>query len=254
VTTRGPEPTIVSDVHAVYRAAAELFVSTAIDAVDARGRFMVALAGGSTPRGLYSLLATDQRLRAQVPWEQCEFFWGDERHVPPEHPDSNYRMAWEAMLSRVPIRPERVHRVRAEEPDAARAADLYEAELRRTFPGDIAMPRFDLILLGLGADGHTASLFPGTGVLLEQTRLVAATRVESLGAERITMTYPLLNAARGVMFAAAGEEKARAVRDVLRPLPGAPDLPARLVQPTDGVLVWVIDRAAASLLDGVRGG
>jgi 6-phosphogluconolactonase len=237
-------------VNAVYRAAADLFVRRAVDAVDARGCFMVALAGGSTPRGLYSLLATDDRWRASVPWEHCEFFWGDERHVPPDHPDSNARMALEAMLSHVPVRPDRVHRVRAEEDDAALAARLYEAELQRTFPGDVAIPRFDLILLGLGADGHTASLFPGTDVLAEPTRLVAATRVGSLGTERITMTYPLLNAARGVMFVAAGEEKARAVRDVLRPPPGAPYLPARRVRPTDGTLVWVIDRAAASLLDG----
>ncbi len=250
MTIRGPELTIVADVNEVYRAAADRFVSTAMDAVGARGCFMVALAGGSTPRGLYSLLATDERFLAHVPWEHCEFFWGDERHVPPDHPDSNYRMAFQAMLSHVPVPSDRVHRVRAEEPDAALAARAYEAELQRTFPGDVAIPRFDLILLGLGADGHTASLFPGTDVLAEATRLVAATRVESLGAERITMTYPLLNATRGVMFIAAGEEKAHAVRDVLRPPPGAPYLPARRVRPTDGALVWVIDRAAASLLDG----
>jgi 6-phosphogluconolactonase len=237
-------------VNAVHRAAADVFVRTAVDAVDARGSFMVALAGGSTPRGLYSLLSGDERWRASVPWEHCDFFWSDERHVPPDHPDSNARMALEAMLSHVPVRPDRVHRVRAEEPDAALAARLYEADVRRTFPRDVAIPRFDLILLGLGTDGHTASLFPGTEVLAEPTRLVAATRVESLAAERITMTYPLLNAARRVMFVAAGEEKARAVRDVLRPPPEAPYLPARRVRPTDGALVWVVDRAAASLLDG----
>jgi 6-phosphogluconolactonase len=248
VTPQAPELTIVADLEAVYRAAAGRFVDAAVDAVRARGTFSVALAGGSTPRGLYSLLATDDGWRATVPWPQCEFFWGDERHVPPDHPDSNYRMALEAMLSRVPVHPDRIHRVRADQADAALAASLYETEVRRVVRAEPDVPRFDLILLGLGGDGHTASLFPGTDVLSERTRLVAAVRVAALAAERITMTFPLLNAARQVIFVAAGAEKAGAVRDVLQPGPGAPELPARQVRLDDGRLVWVIDRAAAGLL------
>jgi 6-phosphogluconolactonase len=253
VTAPVPELTIVADVDAVYQAAADLFLKAALDAVDARGAFTVALAGGSTPRGLYSLLATGDKWRAAVPWPQGEFFWGDERHVPPEHPDSNYRMALEAMLSRVPVRADRIHRVRAEHADAALAASLYEAEVRRVVQGEHGVPRFDLILLGLGPDGHTASLFPGTEVLSERTRLVAEVRVAALQTERITMTFPLVNTARQVVFVAAGQEKAAAVRDVLQPEPGAPVSPARQVRPEDGRLVWVLDRAAASLLQGIYG-
>jgi 6-phosphogluconolactonase len=240
--------TVVGDVDAVYRAAAELLVRAAADAVAARKTFTIALAGGSTPRALYSLLATDQRLLALLPWQHTEVFWSDERHVPPAHLDSNYRMAFEAMLSRVPVLPTRVHRVRGEEPDAARAASLYEAEVRGVVGAEAGIPRFDLILLGLGPDGHTASLFPGTEALTERTRLVVANRVEVLHAQRITMTYPLLNAGRQVMFVAAGAEKAAAVREVLQPAPARPELPARRVRPVDGRVIWVIDRAAASLL------
>ena len=248
LTPHAPELAVVADVDAVYRAAADLFLRAALDAVDARGTFVVALAGGSTPRGLYALLATDDDFRTLVPWNQGEFFWGDERHVPPDHPDSNYRMALEAMLSRVPVNPDRVHRVRAEHADAAFAASLYEAEVQRIVAAEAAIPRFDLILLGLGGDGHTASLFPGTDALSERIRLVVATRVAKLDTQRITMTFPLLNAARLVILVAAGAEKANAVRDVLQPGPGAPELPAGQVRPADGRLVWVIDRAAAGLL------
>ncbi len=248
LTPHGPEVTIVADVDAVYRAAADLFVESAVEAVHARGTFVVALAGGSTPRGLYALLATDDDWRTKVSWPHCEFFWGDERHVPPDHPESNYRMAFEAMLSRVPVHPDRIHRVRAEHADAALAASLYEAEVHSVVAAEAGIPRFDLILLGLGGDGHTASLFPGTDALSERIRLVVATRVAKLDTQRITMTFPLLNAARRVIVVAAGLEKANAVRDVLQPGPGAPELPARQVRPADGQLVWVIDRAAAGLL------
>ena len=249
LTTREFELIVEADVDAVYRAGAGLLARAADAAERERGVFTVALAGGSTPRGLYSLLATDQQLRALVPWEHAELFWSDERHVPPGHPDSNYRMADEALVSRVAVPPARVHRVHGEDADAAQAARLYEAEVRRTVRAEEGTtPRFDLILLGLGTDGHTASLFPGTDALSERTRLVVANRVEKLGAERITMTYPLLNAARRVMFVVTGSDKAPAVRDVLEPAPGSPELPAAGVRPVDGRLIWVLDRAAASLL------
>ena len=239
---------VLADAAEVAQAAADLFRRACADAVGARGVCAVALAGGSTPKGLYSLLATDTSLRRSIPWDRIEFFWGDERHVAPDHRDSNYRMADEAMLSHVPVEPRRVHRVQTEQPDAAVAASLYEAELRRTLAADRDIPRLDLILLGLGPDGHTASLFPGTLALSERRRLFAANRVESLGTDRITATYPLLNAARQVVFVVAGAEKAPAVRSVLQPDANDPILPARLVTPERGTLHWLLDRAAARLL------
>lgn len=245
MTSPAPSVTVASDTDALFRAAAAEFQEASAEAVAARGIFRVALSGGSTPKGLYSLLATDFTLRSSIAWDQAEFFWSDERHVPPDHPESNYRMAQDSLLSRVPVRGDRVHRVRAEQPDASVAAIAYEVEIRRAFDTYGEIPRFDLILLGLGADGHTASLFPGTPALDERSRLVTANHVPSLGADRITMTYPLLNAARRILFVVAGSEKAAAVRAVLQPDPDAPVLPARLVRPEDGKVIWVLDRAAA---------
>jgi 6-phosphogluconolactonase len=245
MTSPAPTVTVAADMDGVFRAAAVEFLRASAEAVAARGLFRVALSGGSTPKGLYSLLASDDAFRSTIAWDRADFFWSDERHVPADHPESNYRMAQDSLLSRVPVRGDRVHRVRAEQPDAAVAAIAYEVEIRRTFDSYGEVPRFDLILLGLGADGHTASLFPGTPALAERSRLVTANYVETLGATRITMTYPLLNAARLVMFVVAGSEKAAAVRAVLRPDPGTPELPARLVQPEEGQLVWVLDRGAA---------
>jgi 6-phosphogluconolactonase len=247
VTTRTPDITVAADADAVYRAAAGVFARASADAVAARDVFSVALSGGSTPKGLYSLLATDETFRSAIAWDRGEFFWSDERHVPPDHPESNYRMAQDALLSGVPVKGNRIHRVRAELPDASVAAIAYEVDIRRTFDAYGSIPRFDLILLGLGADGHTASLFPGTAALGERSRLVTANQVPALG-ERITMTYPLLNAARLVMFVVAGAEKAAAVRAVLQPDPDAPALPARLIKPEDGEVVWVLDREAAGQL------
>ena len=245
-----PRVIISADAAGVYRAAADLFLRASVSAVEARGRFTVALAGGSTPRGLYSLLATDPALRVGVPWNRTEFFWGDERHVPPDHADSNYRMAHETLLSRVRVPDAQIHRIRGEEQDPAVAAKLYESEMRDVFAAEQGVPRFDVILLGLGPDGHTASLFPGTSALAEQSRLMVANHVEAQRTDRITMTLPLLNGAREVIFVVAGSEKAPAVRDVLEPGPDAPDLPARHVRPGDGALIWVLDRAAAGLIRG----
>jgi 6-phosphogluconolactonase len=241
---------VLADAGAVSGAAADLFQRASRDAVAARGVFSVALAGGSTPRGLYSLLATDPSRRETIPWDRVEFFWGDERHVPPDHRVSNYRMAQEAMLSLVPVKAERVHRVQGEQPDAAVAASLYEAELRRTFGAEREIPRLDLVLLGLGPDGHTASLFPGTHALSDRRRLYAANRVDSLATDRITATFPLLNAARQVVFVVAGAEKAPAVRRILEPDADTPILPARLDRPERGTLHWLVDRAAAGRLTG----
>jgi 6-phosphogluconolactonase len=245
--THAPDVTVAPDVAALFRAAAGVFQRVSADAVAARDVFRVALSGGSTPKGLYSLLASDETLRSAVAWDRAEFFWSDERHVPPVHPESNYRMAEEALLSRVAVEPNRIHRVRAELPDPSVAAIAYEVDIRRTFASYGEIPRFDLILLGLGADGHTASLFPRTEALSERSRLVAANHVPELG-DRITMTYPLLNAARLVMFVVAGAGKAAAVRAVLKPDLETPELPARLVRPEEGDVVWVLDGDAARQL------
>jgi 6-phosphogluconolactonase len=211
------------------RAAAELFVE--------RGSSMVALSGGSTPKMLYQLLADpNEPFREKVPWPRIQFFWTDERHVPPDHPESNYRMAHEAMLAHVPVIKENVHRVMSENPNDAEAAELYEAEVPS---------RFDLILLGLGTDGHTASIFPGSEVLHETKRLVAAPWVEKLKSYRITMTLPLINNAASVVCLVSGADKAEIVREVLK---GPKRYPAQEVQPINGELILMLDREAASKL------
>ena len=246
-----PEIRILADVGEVCRASAEEFVRQADGFVRTNGRFTVALSGGSTPRGLYRLLAGEGEpaLPGRIPWRQIHFFWGDERHVPPDHPDSNYCMAQEAMLSRVPVPPENIHRIPAENPDAASAADGYAQTLRDAFRLPAGqLPRFDLILLGMGADGHTASLFPGMDAVQERKKLVVAPWVEKLRGHRITLTPPVLNNAACVMFLVSGEEKAETLRAVLQG-GGQPDrFPAQLIRPSRGRLLWILDRAAARLL------
>ncbi|HUO26883.1 MAG TPA: 6-phosphogluconolactonase [Candidatus Aquilonibacter sp.] len=231
----------------LFQAAAEEIVQAANAAVRQRGRFTLALSGGSTPRNLYTLLATGAR--ASLPWEQMFFFWGDERHVPPTDPESNYRMAQESLLSKAPIPPANVFRIPAENPDAAAAAEAYDQTLRKFFtvqPGNF--PRFDLILLGLGPDGHTASLFPETAALEEKSRLVVANWVERMKTYRITLTLPVLNAAECVAFLVSGADKAPALHEVLEGSAPGEKYPSKLVRPTDGKLVWFVDRAAASQL------
>jgi len=242
-----PVVRVCRDAAALVDAAAQLFAGRSTEAVDARGVFHVALSGGSTPKGLYARLASGD-VRPPVPWPQIEWWWGDERHVPPTDPQSNYRMAAETLLTHVPIVRSRVHRVGSEDPDAARAAHAYEQELVQTFAlGPHERPRFDLILLGLGPDGHTASLFPGTAGLNERDRLFIANDVPALHTTRLTMTLPVLNNARLVVFLVAGAEKAAILRRVVS---GTEDLPARHVQPVDGELVWLADDAAAHDLAG----
>lgn len=234
----------------LFSAAAEEVVRAAEESVAARGRFTIALSGGSTPKGLFNLLATNAR--SVLPWDRMFFFWGDERHVPPTDPDSNYRMAEEAMLSKIPVAAGNVFRVPAENPDAAAAAEAYEQTLRKFFhlePGQL--PRFDLILLGMGPDGHTASLFPGTAALQEKSRLVVANWVDKLKTSRLTFTLPVLNAARCVAFLVSGTDKADALKAVLEGDAPGEQYPSKLVRPTDGKLIWLVDRAAASgLLSG----
>jgi 6-phosphogluconolactonase len=238
---------VFADGAELARAAAEEFTHLAEEAIRARGRFSVALSGGSTPRRLFALLADPKEpFRDRIDWRAVHLFWGDERHVPPDHPESNFRMAREALLDRAEIPAENVHRVRGEEHDAARAASLYEEELRSFFRG---APRFDLVLLGLGADAHTASLFPGTAAVHEHERWVVAPWVEKLGTFRITLTPAVFDRAAAVIFLVQGPEKAGALRAVLAAERDPDQLPAQAVRPLDGEILWLVDRAAASGLD-----
>ncbi|MGI8997425.1 MAG: 6-phosphogluconolactonase [Pyrinomonadaceae bacterium] len=240
---------VLRDADEVSRVAADEITRRANQVVRERGKFTVALSGGSTPKVLYTLLAnSDAPYREQMPWGFTHFFFGDERHVPPDHAQSNYCMAREAMLSEVPVPAENVHRVTGENPDARVAADDYERVLRDFFgtqPG--AVPRFDLILLGVGADGHTASLFPGTPALVEQSRFFVANWVKKSGSHRLTLTLPVINNAHAVMFLVAGKEKADVLRSVLEVEhdDSSARFPARLVHPVDGELLWLVDEAAA---------
>lgn len=247
---RGGRLQMAADPAELARCAADDFASTSRDALRARGRFTVALAGGATPRALYEVLAEGpEGPERGIDWARTHVFWGDERCVPPDHPDSNYRMAHEALLARVPIPPANVHRMRGEESDPERAAARYEAELCDFFgTSPPTAPRLDLVLLGLGPDAHTASLFPGSPALREATRLVAAPFVEKLAAHRITLTPAVLNAAARVVFLVSGRAKAATLRDVLEG-EERPDLrPAQGVRPARGSLLWIVDAAAASRL------
>ena len=229
----------------LFAAAAEQVIRLTDQAVAERGRFAIALSGGSTPKSLYNLLAANAR--TTLPWDRMNFFWSDERHVPPTDPDSNYRMSEEAMLSKVPVPPGNVYRVPAENPDAAAVAAEYAATIRKFFQIQPSQfPKFDLILLGMGPDGHTASLFPGTAGLQEKSRLVIANWVEKLKTHRLTFTLPLINAARCMAFLVSGTDKATVLRAVLEENVPGEQYPAKLVQPTDGKLIWFLDRAAAS--------
>jgi 6-phosphogluconolactonase len=245
---------LVPNSEALYRAAATEFAKSAAEAVAAKGRFTVALSGGSTPRGLYSLLATDPALRGQTPWEDTYFFWGDERHVPPDQPESNFRMANEALLSRVPVSASQVFRIKGEYQDATRAADEYAQVLGDFFSlKDGESPRLDLVLLGMGPEGHTASLFPGTKALRENNRLVVANWVGKLYTTRVTLTAPVLNNAARVLFLVQGEDKAPALKAVLEG-PYDPDqLPAQLIRPHRGELRWLVEQNAGRMLLNVNG-
>jgi 6-phosphogluconolactonase len=236
---------VVATAADLFHSAAEEFVRVARAAIGAQGRFTVALSGGSTPKGLYSLLATNH---AGFAWNRVFLFFGDERHVPPTDAESNYRMVNESLLSKITIPSENVFRVPAENPDAAAAAADYETQLRRFFelkPGDF--PRFDLILLGIGPEGHTASLFPDSAALEEKSHLVVANWVAKFNTNRITFTYPVLNRAAEVMFLASGSDKADILHQILEEK-STPPLPAQQVQPSDGKLLWMLDQAAAAKL------
>jgi 6-phosphogluconolactonase len=221
------------------QAAAREFASRAADAIEERGRFAVVLAGGSTPKATYQILARDYADR--IDWRNVHVFFGDERSVPPDHEDSNYKMAREALLDHVPVGS--VHRMQGELPPDE-AAEAYEQDLRNYF-GTEELPRFDLILLGTGGDGHTASLFPETSALEVHDRWVVANPVLKLETTRITLTFPVINAARAVCFLVAGEGKAKSVAEILEGNPDPREYPASLIQPRGGP-TWMLDEAAAS--------
>jgi len=229
----------------VARGAAERFVELGQAAIDARGCFSVGLAGGSTPKRTYELLASEA-YREQLNWSKVHIFFGDERCVPPDHSESNYRMANEALISRVSIPPPNVHRINGLG-DAVANASLYEDELR-TFFNPASWPRFDLVLLGMGDDGHTASLFPGTKALVEPRAWVVANWVEKFGAFRITLTAPAINHAANIAFLVTGATKAERLLEVLRGALDPEKLPSQLIQPLDGSLFWLVDKAAAGRL------
>ncbi len=238
---------VLNDSVDLFKAAQSEFALLARDAVHRKGSFCVALSGGSTPKALYTLLASKEA--PMIPWEQTFVFFGDERFVPPNDPESNFRMANEAMLSKVPIPKQNIFRVITEEGDAETAARRYEETIREYFALPAGeLPRFDLILLGLGPDGHTASLFPDSTALEEKSRLVVANWVEKFKTFRITFTYPVIDHAACVTFLVSGRDKAEILREVFEN-EGA-HLPSQRVRPENGKLLWLIDRAAASSLSG----
>jgi 6-phosphogluconolactonase len=243
-----PEIVGFPDAEAVARHAASEFVQRAKQAIWDRGVFRVALAGGSTPRRTYELLATKE-FASRVEWTSVQIFFGDERAVAPDHPESNFHTAHEALLDTVPLHTSQIHRMAGERGDLAQSAREYEAELSRSFAlkREQGFPSFDLVMLGMGKDGHTASLFPFTTALGEKSAWVVKNEVPQLGTDRLTLTAPVLNAARCVMFLVAGADKAVSLERVLEGPRNEIELPSQLISPA-GDLLWLIDEAAAARL------
>jgi len=241
------EVVILPHIEAIIEEAARRWVRIAQEAVAERGVFRIALAGGSTPRPLYMLMASAPWCD-QVDWSRTFVFWGDERRVPPNHPDSNYRMAQEALLRHVPIPREQIFRMDGEDL-ANSAARAYEEALKRHFElGRRQWPRFDLMLLGLGADGHTASIFPGTRAVSDLSAMALVYPVPQLGVERMTLTLPVINHSRNILFLVSGKDKADALYMVLHGERRPSTYPAQAVKPVDGTLTFLVDQAAASRL------
>ncbi len=234
---------IYPDIDTLSHDAAQHIVRIANESIATYGRFTMALSGGTTPRKTYGLLGSEPYSR-QINWTLVHIFWGDERSVPPESPDSNYRMAHEVFLSKIPVPTVQVHRMLANEPDRDAASQEYVEEMQRVFATD-DIPSFDLIQLGMGPEGHTASLFPHQEALHEERRLVMPVSVPKPPPDRLTFTPPLLNAARNILFLVTGSDKADALHAVLEG-PYQPDeYPAQIVRPPNGEVVWMVDTAAA---------
>lgn len=239
---------LLPDVAAIAQQAASIFINAAQQAVKERGVFRVAMAGGSTPKTLYALLVSEP-FRSQLPFDKMQLFFGDDRHVPPDHADSNYRMVSENFTSKTPIQPDQVFRIKTELQDTEKAALEYEQTLKTQFalkPGEI--PRFDLMMLGMGNEGHTLSLFPATTALRDNGRLVVRTWVGKLYTERVTCTAPVANNSAAVLFMIAGADKAPALKAVLEG-PYEPDqLPTQYIKPANGKLIFLVDSAAGGML------
>lgn len=250
-----PELEVLPDAERLADAAARRFVLAANAAIQARGEFIVALSGGATPRSLYARLATEPFV-SSLDWSRIHFLWGDERCVPPDHEAGNFRMARETLLDHVPVADANVHRIRGED-DPAKAAVTYEGVLRTVLrtpngpPRHASGSRLDLVLLGLGADGHTASLFPGAASLRTSAQWVVATYDERASMWRITLTTIVINAAVEILFVVSGAAKAAIVQKVLEGPRRTPELPAQLIAPTAGRLVWLLDAPAAAELGRV---
>jgi 6-phosphogluconolactonase len=240
---------ILADAAAITRRAADEFLKASSEAVAKNGVFNVAFAGGSTPKALYSMLADDPAYRAKLAWDKMRVFFGDERHVPPDHSESNFRMASEALFSKGLLKPEQIARIKGEYPDTEKAALEYEQVLRAYFQlKDGEYPRLDLVLLGMGEEGHTLSLFPGTKGLHPGARIVVHNWVGKFYTERITITAETANHANRVMFLITRADKAPALKAVLEGPYEPEQLPAQLIQPKSGNALWLIDRDAAKML------
>ncbi len=248
-----PQVRVFHDVQTLANAAADEFVRLANESSKESDTFSVVLSGGSTPKHLFRALASEEN-RGRLAWDQVHFFWGDERCVPVDHPDSNFGVARGLLLEPLAIPPGNIHRFKAELGDPAEAANQYETELRNFFGlrHEGQLPRFDLVSLGLGVDGHTASLFPGSAAIAEDVRLVSANWVEKLNSFRLTLTARAFNNAARILFLVTGAEKAGVVRDVLEPQADAAEYPAQLIKPWNGDLLWYLDREAAAQLSVTR--
>ncbi len=246
----GDQVDVFADIQALTLAAARRFALLATKAVENHGVFAVALSGGSTPRVLYRLMTTDKTIRSEIPWSKVHFFFGDECHVSPEHADSNFRMVNEAMFQSLATEQLHIHRILGELSSASEAAEEYEADLREFFEPrgllEVAFPRFDLVFLGMGPDGYTASLFPNSAGLQETHRWVVANWIEKFNTDRITMTFPVLNSAAQVILFVSGPEKAAVVAEVLNQAVGWPKYPIQRVRPRRGIKRWMLDAAAAA--------
>jgi 6-phosphogluconolactonase len=241
---------ILPDADQLAKTAVKHFIHIAQQSIENHGLFSVVLSGGSTPQSLYSLLASEP-YSEQVDWSRTHFFWGDERCVPPDHTDSNYFKAWTSFLSHIPVPQENIHRIPAEiKPELA--AEQYEEQMLQFFSALVTEEqrthaRFDLVLLGMGDDGHTASLFPGTPAVQEETRWVAAQYVDKLAAWRITLTPAILNRAANIIFLVSGEGKSWPLQKVIYGSYQPDRFPAQVIKPTGGSLLWLVDEPAASL-------
>jgi 6-phosphogluconolactonase len=233
---------VLDSASSVAEAGALHFVRICNSSIKTNGKFSVVLSGGSTPKGMLSLLASDE-YKKQVPWDKCHFFWGDERSVPPTHADSNFKMATDALLSHIPANPAQIYRMEAEKADINQAAQEYQNKIAAFFnvPNSGCPPQFDLLYLGMGPDGHTASLFPGTTAQSEKSRWVVPNFVPKFNTNRMTFTYPMINQAKNIIFLVAGKDKVSALKEVLQGEPALETYPSQGINPIHGSLLWLLD-------------